>query len=129
MPLPYVAASGITVFVSLFMFSWLAMYVGLATTTFRKSLAVLLGLALLWIIVPLAAQGLIQQSSDFSLPALCVLSPFWAPLLMENPLAFSERFIGATIPILIFNTAFYGAVALLFRHLCIRGADRFLGRA
>jgi ABC-type transport system involved in multi-copper enzyme maturation permease subunit len=132
----YLLTSALTVFVYLPMFSWVALWIGLRLRTKARAIMTALGALVVWNGVPvlliLMVSVLIDRSPDRTgLSYLLLLSPATIIPLLEyanSDDVFREVFSSpAAVPIFL-NFLWHVGALYYFRHLCLKHADRYLGR-
>lgn len=134
-PVLYLVCAVLTVAIYLPLVSWLSLWIGLKMRTRFKAIITALAAVVAWCVLPLVVFG-IGGSEIFGLSRgvyepLTLLSPLTAVAVNEfgslSNIAFSRSSIGGWLVVLV-NFAFYGAMLLLFRHLALSRADRYLRR-
>jgi len=132
----YLVTSGLTIVIYLPMLSWVSRWIGLRVRSRARAVAATLGGLVSWCTAPLglvlgvcALTGTDPDSSGLAF--LFLLSPATViPLteLADKGLTFRGTFHApAAVPIFL-NFLWHGGVLYYFRHLCLKHADRYLGR-
>lgn len=131
----YLVATGLAVGIYLPLVAWLSLLIGLVVRSQARAIIAAVGVIVGWCILPLVF---------IVLPTFIIFRPMLGPG-NENPLLYLTLLSPATIipmsefddlhhysggpwaPVVI-NFLVYGLVLLVTRDLCLRNADRFLGR-
>lgn len=127
----YLALSTLSVFVFLGAFVWIAQFVGLRVRDRRRATFVALGVAFAWIAGPPVLAGLVPTyahgpAAD-AVASLRFLSPAVTINFLESGVLVSRYGVAAASPALA-GLVVAGGVLFLARRLCLRNADRYLGR-
>lgn len=132
----YLVTSGLSIVIYLPMLSWVSRWIGLRVRSRARAVAATLGGIVAWSLAPLGlvigASVLTGTDPDSSgLAFLFLLSPAIVIPLTERAnsgLTFRGTFHApAAVPIFL-NFLWHGGVLYYFRHLCLKHADRYLGR-
>ncbi|MHC4506346.1 MAG: hypothetical protein ACYTFI_23880, partial [Planctomycetota bacterium] len=136
-PLGYLVIAAISVPVFLGAFGWVARWIGLRAPNRARSALLTLGVLVGWTAGPSMVAGAVASllrtpSGPGGIAWLYLTSPAMMIRLVERSgtgESFRELFgTGPAVPIAA-SFALHAAVALVFRALCLRNADRYLGRA
>ncbi len=142
-PAVYIVCVLLTVGLLLPLVSWLSLWIGLKMRTRFKAILTALAVVVGWCAGPLIGAVFLQSSGLFYnetnrllTGALLMLSPLTVPAFNEE--SSLHRFLpfdsyhhnapGVAWLVLGVYFAFYGALLLLFRHLALARADRYLRR-
>ncbi len=128
----YLMASLLSVLVYIPMFSWVSFWVGLRTRRRSRAIIGALCLVVLWNVAAPLGLVLLNDVGDIDvagtpLAYLYLLSPATTVVLNEAD-AFGTFFEARWAPIIV-NFLWYGFILFYFRRLCLKHADRYLGRA
>ena len=104
---------------------WLSLWIGLKMRTRFRAILTALGVIVVWCVLPMVIDAIYTYDSRSSF--LMALSPLAVPTANE----FGH--VGNLFPQMetlgpVLNFLGYGVLALFFRALCLRGADRYLRR-
>ena len=130
----YVALACLSVALFLWLFTWFAMWVGLRTRSRPRAIVASVVALLVWGAAPILAFVALQLGSFgvYYTSAWLALLPLASPVacigaLELYPGPYWE--VNEGIGLLIVAMVFHGGLLFLFRGLCLRRADRYLGRA
>ena len=141
--LVYVVCTLLTVGIFLPLTSWLSVWIGLKMRTRFKAILTALAVIVAWCVVPVIGVIFLQSVRSFDNPpgvffkgACLLLSPIGVPAVNEesdlhNFPPFDDwrsNMPGTAWLVLAVNFTFYAALLLLFRHLALSRADRYLRR-
>ncbi len=126
----YLVASVLTAVVYLPMLSWLSLWISLKSRTRFRAILTALMVVVGWIAIPWLLAAIVSVAADDNwleeTPGLVVMLS--SPATMVVVAEFGPP-RDQSMPVLIaLNTLGYAGVWLLFRTLCLSGADRLLGR-
>ncbi len=139
----YIVCSLLTVGIFLPLTSWLSLWIGLKMRTRFKAILTALAVIVAWCTGPIMALIFVQSAGRFDenpggvfIGALALLSPLVVPFANEQselgsfpPFYYWLQNPPATAwHVLAVNFTFYTALLLLFRHLALSRADRYLRR-
>ena len=142
-PLIYIVCVLLTVGIFLPLTSWLSLWIGLKMRTRFKAILTALAVIVAWCVVPVIGVIFLQSVRGFDEPpgvlikgVLLALSPVGVPAINEEsdlhnfpPFdAWHSNMPGTAWLVLAVNFTFYAALLLLFRHLALSRADRYLRR-
>ena len=106
---------------------WLSLWIGLKMHTRFRAILTALGVIVIWCILPVVIGVICRFDSGKPSSFLMALSPLAVPAMNEfgsmRELFPEMETLGPAL-----NFLFYGSLALLFRALCLRRADRYLRR-
>ena len=106
---------------------WLSLWIGLKMRTRFRAILTALGVIVAWCVLPVVIGAICRFDSGKSESAFMALSPLAVPAMNElgemQELFPKMEMLGPAL-----NFLFYGVLALLFRALCLRRADRYLRR-
>lgn len=136
-PIGYLVASVLSVFIYLPMLMWVSMWLGLKIRTRSRAIITMLGVLVGWSVGPLILMGILcvlaQTDPERSgLSYMMLLSPATIVPCIEfaNIENIFDDVFNAPAPVIIFlNFLWHGGVLFFFHHLCMKHADRYLGRA
>ena len=104
---------------------WLSLWIGLKMRTRFRAILTALGVIFIWCVLPVVIGVIFRFDSRKPLSFLMALSPLAVPAMNEfggmQELFPKMETLGPAL-----NFLFYGVLALLFRALCLRRADRYL---
>jgi ABC-type transport system involved in multi-copper enzyme maturation permease subunit len=116
------------------MLSWVAMWIGLARRTRARATITALIVVTSWCVLPIVIACVLAVLTDVDLdegllPYVTMLSPASGVLALEVR-GFAREVMGHS-PLLVLSLSFlwHAAILLFVRRLCLRHADRYLGRA
>lgn len=129
----YLICSALSVAVYLPLTAWLALFMGLRVRTQVRAIIAAMGSSVAWcilpfifVVLPLAIVLDGTGGTDGVVMGAQLTSP--ASIVFMNEFD-NDDFLKDPIKAMIFNFAFYGTATLILRHLCLKHADRWLGRA
>ncbi len=139
----YIVCSLLTVGIYLPLVSWLSLWIGLKMRTRFKAILTALAVIVAWCAVPIIGVIFLGSMGRFDwltrqvfTGVLAILSPIVVPAFNEQsrltlfpPFDRSQgQIFGAAWIVIAINFTFYGGLLLLFRHLALSRADRYLRR-
>jgi hypothetical protein len=128
----YLVASVLSVLVFIDAASWLARWVGLKVQARTRGVLLAFLAVFSWVLLPPILANLISEVFYTDVRLLSALSPATTVWLTEyggyRRIAQDAFGTGPLVPIVI-GLAVGGIIAATFRWLCLRNADRYLGRA
>ena len=142
-PAVYIVCTLLTVGILLPLTSWLSLWIGLKMRTRFKAILTALAAVVAWCVVPVlgilfleSVRPFDRDVRDIFTGVFAMLSPLAVPAFNEqSALHEFPRFggwdrgsPGAAWIVLAVNFTFYAAMLLLFRHLALSRADRYLRR-
>ena len=106
---------------------WLSLWIGLKMRTRFRAILTALGVIVAWCVLPLVIGVIFRVDSGNGKTFVLALSPLAVPAVNEFD---SMRDLFPKLETLgpALNFLFYGSIALVFRALCLRRADRYLRR-
>ncbi len=137
---PYLALSVASVAIYLPLLAWLALWIGLKMRSQMKAVLVTLALVAGWLLVPTVVRAMLVDMSGTSVSAwlncLLALSPADQIATIEglNPAEMlpqkgaAQQQFSPFLLLLPLNLAIYGGLWVAIRWVCLKNADRFLGR-
>ncbi|MEO7319303.1 MAG: hypothetical protein ABIZ56_09975, partial [Chthoniobacteraceae bacterium] len=123
----YLIVSALTLAIYLPLVLWLSLWIGLKMRTRFRAILTALGVIVGWCVVPAIVVIMLRIDSGKPESVLMMFTPLAVPSLNEVG-NLEELFPRWETAGLIVNFLFYGSLALLFRALCLRRADRYLRR-
>ena len=133
-PVGYLVTAFLSVAIYLSVVSWVARWIGLKVRGRRRATTLTLAVLFGWCVGPFILAGMLGSLTRTygGFDWLFVLSPGTIVVLAEIA-NFERPFdkllnMGPVVPI-AFNFAVHVVIILVFRSLCLHGADRYLGRA
>ena len=139
----YIVCSLLTVGIYLPLVSWLSLWIGLKMRTRFKAILTALAVIVAWCAVPVIAAFFVDTSTVFETTTrkilvnlLFLLCPLAVPAVNEQSRLssfppsdrFPDQIFDAGWLVVAVNFIFLGALLLLFRHLALSRADRYLRR-
>jgi hypothetical protein len=129
----YLVLSFLMVLIYLPMFSWVSLWVGLKIRRQVRAIAAALIVNFAWIVTPFFLLWIIAVLTDY--PPLIADSPllFFSPVTMIASVEYREfpgvpEATASYALVSAFNLLWYCGILFFFRWLCLRRADRYLGR-
>ena len=123
----YLICSALTLAIYLPLVLWLSLWIGLKMRTRFRAILTALGVIVAWCVLPAIVVIILKLDSGKPESVLLMFTPLAVPALNEVD-GLRELFPHWETAGLIVNFLFYGSLALLFRALCLRRADRYLRR-
>jgi hypothetical protein len=129
-PAFYLIVSFLAIFIYLPMFSWVSLWVGLKVRSKSRAIVVTLIVITAWISAPFLIIGLVYSLVSFYREASLNFFLLFSPVTITAVTETGEiNFIGGSLVVpTIYNFLWHGGILLYFRWLCLRKADRYLGR-
>ena len=139
----YIVCALLTVGIFLPLTSWLSLWIGLKMRTRFKAILTALAVIVAWCVVPVMAVFFMENGSLFDGKtrailafALAMLSPLAVPFFNEQsdlhnfpPFdSWNPNMPGSAWLVLAMNFTFYATLLVIFRHLALSRADRYLRR-
>lgn len=129
----YLASWACILLTYFFLFAWMSTWMGMRVRSRAKALIAAVGGVLAWAALPVILLALVDNFAGLDIEEppvsyLLLLSPASMVISSEIPYGWDELFEGYRVLPIVLNSAFYGGIGLIFRHLCLRKADRYLSR-
>lgn len=129
----YLVASVLSLVIYLPLVTWVSMWIGLKTKSQTRAILVSLAAITAWCMIPVGVFILFAAFTGTEYVSIMFLAPFG--MIMINELNDFPKYMNShdsqavVVWGLVFaNYAWYGVLVLFFRGLCLRNADRYLGR-
>ncbi len=134
----YVVCSALSLLIYLPMVAYLGLFIGLLIRSQVRAIMAALGIMSIWLVGPGFLYLVIGGFFDVDMPALLLASPGQIVIINESSdwNSYISSIVGnyygpsraAWWLLTALNFAIYGGIALLIRYVCMRNADRLLGR-
>ncbi len=128
--LAYLVSSLLSVFIFLPMFAWVSLWIGLKVRSKSRAIIVTLITVLGWITVPFLLVGLVHVLGDFYYDSAVNIFTLFSPLSILVVTETGDFDMVGTVPgvAIVLTYLWHGALLFYFRWLCLKRADRYLGR-
>jgi ABC-type transport system involved in multi-copper enzyme maturation permease subunit len=131
-PIFYMFSSILSILIYLPMFSWVSFWIGLKVKSKSRAIAVALSTIVTWIAAPFLLVILFEALSGWYRPEptmgiFLLFSPVFSIIATEAG-DFEPVGLPAGVAVVL-NFLLHGGILFYFRYLCLKKADRYLGRA
>jgi len=129
----YLVCSALSIAVYLPLTAWLALFMGLRVRTQVRAIISSMGSSVAWCVLPfifivLPLSIALAGTGGTSGTIMCAQLTSPASIVFMNEFDDND-FLKNPLLAMIFNFGFYAGATLVLRHLCLKHADRWLGRA